>query len=690
MKYCKREEANMKKKIICFFICILLLVTYAGAVSSPNVEFNKSVNSNSYNEYTHTILGEYFTLLDCNPSKYSHRALKNLYCGEYHPLYFITMVYDENKWAKQRYDELDLSKSPTVVWDGGYMIDEGSNVNVEEDMADYNISIIACGNRNVKDIDLNLDVEWLGAVNIIPEDGETEVPIEQVMSWTNSEIEIDVEVTNHEVETYNGHLHVYVTEVNSTLWADKWGDPYNFAFLDYAWNEDVTISDSGSWEDTIFWDGYDYQTGYGDYYRNITQDNILIVASIFDEDNNNYADETTGIRTGYDTDPKLYDIYFGSTFPPPLVLENATIKKYVPIDELGWNVTYYWKIDVKDANGNLIAGEFTYFTTRSNDPPYVPDWEYPVNGSIDVPICGNLSWMGGDPDGDEVTYDVYFGTDPENMKQLAWNLTESGFVIDNLNFNKTYYWYVITWEVDYDLYTVGPLWNFRTEKNLPPNPAEGPYPPDGYLYAPTEGAVLCWNGSDPNLCDEFRFDLYFDDVNPPLTQVLWETYDNCWEIPFELPKYKTYYWRVDTYDKMGEFAEGYVWSFYTGDNNPPTDPLIKGPKTKNRDRIYKFTFMSTDPENHTIQYLVDWDDGTEDLTDFYPSGEEVTLSHSWDFHGSVRIRAKAIDQYGAESNWSELLFSVPKTFNLQFIDLLFARFPNIFLILQQLLVYMKI
>ncbi|MHA1969113.1 MAG: hypothetical protein ACW964_15105 [Candidatus Hodarchaeales archaeon] len=678
----------MKKKIICFSVCMLLLATYAGAVSSPNVEFNKSVNSNPYNDYSHTILGEYFTLEGCTPSRYSHMALMELYYSEYHPFYYVSMVYDENKWANQRADELDVYVSPTLVWDGGYLKDIGSNEDIKADMADYNESIIACGNRNVKDIDLNLDVEWLGVVNIIPENGTTEVPIDQVMSWSNSEMEIDVEVINHETETYNGHLHVYVTEVNSTLWDDKWGNPYTFAFLDYAWNEDVTLSGSGAWEDTVIWDGYDHQTGYGDYYQNITQDNILLVASIFDEDNFNYADETTGVRTGYDTDPKLYDIYFGCTFPPPLIFENVSTNKYIPGD-LGWNVTYYWRIDVKDANGNIISTDFMYFTTRDNNPPYAPGWECPVNGSNDVPICGNLSWIGGDPDGDDVTYDVYFSDDPENMKQVTWNLTENGIVMDNLNFNKTYYWYVVAWD-EYGYYKVGPLWSFTTEENLPPNPAENPYPPDGHPSIPVEGVILKWNGSDPNLCDEFRYNLFFDDVNPPLTQVLAESFQNFYGIPFTLPKYKTYYWRVDTYDKTGEFTEGYVWSFTTGDNNPPTDPLIKGPKTKSRNRVYKFTFMSTDPENHTIQYLVDWDDGTEDLTDFYPSGEEVTLSHSWAFHGSVRIRAKAIDQYGAESNWSDLLFSVPKTFNLQLIDILFARFPNTFLILQQLLIYMKI
>ena len=698
MKYCSREEANMKKKIICYFVCMLLLVTYAGAISSPNVEFLKSVYSNSYNQYSHTILGEYFTLEDCTPSKYSHRALKNLFCSKYHPFYYVTMVYDENKWAEQRADELDVYVSPTLIWDGGFLTDIGSNEDIKADMADYNESIIACGNRNVKDIDLNLNVEWLGAVNIIPGDGETEVPIEQIMSWSNSEMEINVEVTNHKTETYNGHLHVYVTEVNSTFWDDKWGNPFTHAFLDYAWNEDVTISGSGSWEDTVCWDGYDYQTGYGDYYQNITQDNILLVASIFDEDNNYYADETTGVRTGYNTDPKLYDIYFGTTFPPPLIFENVSSIKYCPPGGLNFNTTYYWRIDVKDANGNIISTDFMYFTTMDNEPPYVPGWEYPVNGSFNVPICVNLSWIGGDPDGDEVTYEVYFGDDPENMEQVSWNQTENWYWIYDLDFTKKYYWYVVAWD-QYGYCTIGPKWCFTTEENLPPNPAENPFPPDGDTIPPDGEVILCWNGSDPNLCDTLLYDLYFDDVNPPLNQIFYKNPNNCWKIPFNLTKYRTYYWKVDTYDKMGEFAEGYVWSFTTGDNNPPDAPKITGPGSVPQDSIklieknpanyppgkpIKFRFEATDPEGHDIYYWIDWGDGNyEGWIGPYSSGEEITRNHTWCECGTYTVMAKAKDIYGAEGPWGTLFVPIVrnKVFNFLFQKWL-EQFPKAFPIIK--------
>jgi hypothetical protein len=350
-----------------------------------------------------------------------------------------------------------------------------------------------------------------------------------------------------------------------------------------------------------------------------------------------------------------------------------------------------WKIDERDLNDEMIYGDIWSFSTRGNDPPNTPSLEYPPNESTNVPICVNLSWTCEDPDGDDVTFDVYFGDHPEsNIEQVAWNQTENWYWIYDLDFVKYYYWYIVAWE-DYGLNTTGDMWQFTTEANLPPNPAVDPSPYDGDPAVPTENVILCWNGSDPNLCDTLRYDLYFDDVNPPLTQQLSESSEECWEIPYTLGKYNTYYWRVDTYDKMGEFTEGHVWRFTTGDNHRPTDPIIDGPLFGGANKEHEFTFVSTDPDNHTIKYEVDWDDGNVDISDLYPNGTIVTISHKWDEDdaGKKIIKARAIDQYDFKSeNWTEFEFDVrskSKVFYLNLLELLFARFPYAFPILRQLL-----
>ena len=122
----------MKTKVVCILICMLMLTTVSGAISTVNKETKPIVEPNEKG-YSHDILGEFFTLTTCVPCKYSHLALKNLYAGEYHPFYYITMVYDNlvgNKWADQRHDELGVTASPTVMWDGPFDKDQGSNENI--------------------------------------------------------------------------------------------------------------------------------------------------------------------------------------------------------------------------------------------------------------------------------------------------------------------------------------------------------------------------------------------------------------------------------------------------------------------------------------------------------------------------------------------------------------------------------
>ena len=683
----------MKEKIIFIFIFMLIFPTIAGAFS---IDMPKKLsNEKNFTEtYSHDILGEYFTMTTCQPCKYSHRALQYLYQNKTKwnlPFYYVTMIYDldGNKWAKQRHDELEIEASPTVAWDGGYKKDKGSSEVIENDMETYNTSIIACGNRNVKDIDLNLDVEWLGAVNINPEDGDTGVPIEQHMTWTNSEMQIGVEVTCNEAGMYNGHLHVYVTEINSTIWDDKWGDPYTFAFLDYAWNEDVDFSGGGTWDDSNGWDGYDHQTGYGQYYENITQDNIMVIASIFDEDNDDYADETTGFVAGIDTDPKTFNVYFGNTTNPPLVVDNGSIMEWFPKDGLlEFGTKYYWKIDVWDYNGNVTLGDIMTFTTRDNFPPNPPSNPDPWNGSTTVPIKANLTWTCNDPDWDDIYYDVYFGDNPDfNMTQVAFNQSETWWNTPTLQFQKKYYWYIVAWD-EYEFKTIGDLWHFTTEPNYPPDKASNPYPNDGESAVPVN-VTLTWNGSDPNFGDTLTYDVYFDDVNPPVqktfnqTETIYDPYGTQ-----NLSLYNDYFWKVDTRDSQGVLTPGDVWTFTTGINDPPTDPQINGPNVVIVGKEKEFTFVSTDPNNHTIKYYINWGDGNSIETEYHPSGEVVNLTHAWNKTGLYTLRAKAEDHLQAQSEWSEFNVRVDprsKVINYFLLNYLLERFPILTTLLKNLL-----
>jgi hypothetical protein len=81
--------------------------------------------------------------------------------------------------------------------------------------------------------------------------------------------------------------------------------------------------------------------------------------------------------------------------------------------------------------------------TKPNNLPYAPSSPSPPSGAADQPTNTKLSWSGGDPDGDPVTYDLYLGTvTPPPIE--ATGLTQTIYDPGLLNENTTYYWEVVS------------------------------------------------------------------------------------------------------------------------------------------------------------------------------------------------------------------------------------------------------
>ena len=116
---------------------------------------------------------------------------------------------------------------------------------------------------------------------------------------------------------------------------------------------------------------------------------------------------------------------------------------------------------------------------------------------------------------------------------------------------------------------------------------------------------------------------------------------------------------------------------------------------------YTFTTTSQDCDNDKIQYGWDWNGDLEvdQWTGFFDSGETCEISHTWNESGSFNIRVIAmdekgningyhVDENGELSFWSDPLpITMPYSYDkqtLQFLELLFERFPHAFLILKQM------
>lgn len=116
------------------------------------------------------------------------------------------------------------------------------------------------------------------------------------------------------------------------------------------------------------------------------------------------------------------------------------------------------------------------FVIPWNFRPKTPCDPIPENGATNVDVDANLSWFCSDPDGDDITYNVYFGNkSPPPI--VASGITETHYDPGIMNFETTYYWKIVTCD-NHGASREGPVWNFTTF--IPPipevvfvNPKEG-------------------------------------------------------------------------------------------------------------------------------------------------------------------------------------------------------------------------
>jgi hypothetical protein len=105
-----------------------------------------------------------------------------------------------------------------------------------------------------------------------------------------------------------------------------------------------------------------------------------------------------------------------------------------------------------------------------NKPPDDPIDPSPINNAIDVNINTLLQWNCSDPDGDNLTYYVYFEANDSNPDELvSKNQSESFY--DHpvpMEYNTIYYWQIIARD-SIGASTLGPIWHFTTVENNPPD-----------------------------------------------------------------------------------------------------------------------------------------------------------------------------------------------------------------------------
>ena len=252
----------------------------------------------------------------------------------------------------------------------------------------------------------------------------------------------------------------------------------------------------------------------------------------------------------------VFDVYFGESPNPPLLEENYPSKIY-DLPMLEYSTTYYWKIIAKDGLGGSFTSSVWSFTTVENLPPAVPYDPQPENNAVGVSLNVPLSWSCYDPDGDPISYDVYFDTSPDPALRQQ-NITGNyyRFIIDPVGEGRTYYWKIVAKD-DHGNETEGPVWNFTVTHN--PEQPSNPNPTDA-SSVDGSNVILSWDCFD-NDGDELVYDVHFGIESDPPRIALGHT-SNTYDLE-PLDPGATYYWRITARDGKGGITEGPIWSFET-------------------------------------------------------------------------------------------------------------------------------
>lgn len=315
------------------------------------------------------------------------------------------------------------------------------------------------------------------------------------------------------------------------------------------------------------------------------------------------------------------------------VFDNSINSDIEPIDDSrNIMLTGYW-----NPTGQMIA-EFSTDSYLNPDGWKGENWEnlgYDIYSFFPTPF----------------TYNGTFEVDYQNTWSDFWEITEDINPIAIISFGAG----AGPWEIEYNARNLD---SWVNDNNPPYQPT--PCPPDdskpvGYIRHSTlpvqaiEDAVneqtdvnawVDWSGNPgAYLCEYIAYlGMWYQDIHNDTDDPY-----RCWEAGFihvvsSLPL-------QDAKDATKVTIREVIKSL---PNNPPSVPII-----------YKdngsFFIYSIDPEGNNVKYFIDWDDGTIEETDWNLSGQIVEISHTWSEPGVYHIRAKAVDLYGAESDWSEPL-----------------------------------
>ena len=252
-----------------------------------------------------------------------------------------------------------------------------------------------------------------------------------------------------------------------------------------------------------------------------------------------------------------------------------------------------------------------------NQPPNTPSHPSPPDGAPNQSINLLLVWSGGDPDGDSVTYDVYFEADDSSPDDLICDDTSSTACDPGtLNYDTFYYWYVVATD-EHGATTKGPVWNFTTGRAglLPPpsllSPSDGAVDVSiqpTFQWSSVSGANRYWLlvATDPSA-------LPTDPYVSSCPGCVFEAYTSSTSYTHSSPLQPntTYYWKVQGFNNsttpitQGQYSA--TWSFTTRVTETLSVSLSANPSEGTAPLTTTLTADVAGTASGTINYTFWWD-----------------------------------------------------------------------------------
>jgi len=276
------------------------------------------------------------------------------------------------------------------------------------------------------------------------------------------------------------------------------------------------------------------------------------------------ADTATGVTgavslTWAASGATSYDVYFGTSNPPPLVSSDQSAASYTP-GTLTAPTTYFWKIVARNLIG-ATTGAVWSFTTAAPPAPNTPS---PADAATGVTGL-SLTWASSGA----TSYDVYFGTsNPPPL--VSSDQATASYTPGTLIASTTYFWKIVARNTMGS--TTGAIWSFTTTTAAPASP-NTPSPADtatDVLRNPT----LTWQSARAAV-----FDVYLGTSNPP--PLVASGVANASYTSALLAASTAYFFKVVATNIVGTTA-GPVWSFTTGTTEAESVTVLTTTSTGNQ------------------------------------------------------------------------------------------------------------